>query len=610
MVATRSRSATDDAPSFADLTDDTLVCVFQMLRPDELGACLRTCKTWRRLICEGNMDEHWWDIGALECGMSGDEKMKFPRSDGRRVCDVVASRWIRRRDSREFLSACHADVLDSAGEDGADPVKVPLRLREWVKTRTVVDTKSELAQHDHADLADYYRDIMALPRVHVTENLMTRWLADLAVMQGERRAFATIKEALDDPDFDIPGHERCVELVERCAAAISGIIDPYLCSSERNWGAADDLFRDVRADPTTMHAEEKWLWVLRRDFRSFGSSLKAHPSDRPLFPEESVVEALDRMGAEFKRRLEEKNVDPKSEDPSVLREALTILTNFLCGEYPNDGANHVADMDFNEMPTNVHELNPHLLHPKFQMPKEHGLGLKGAESSVAVGYYDPMNSSLFCVLHNRVGIPITLSIVMAAVARRGGLKVEFINQPGHFRCGVVGKIPAIPDDSDDSGLEDGPEYHDVLISSDPFEGVDAVDHVRMTPYHGSVQSLVPSARDVVTRILNNLFIIYHRQGTGEGVDRATYPMNEDDPTSPEAYTALPPHRWLVRNAVIGLSMELMDPFPMSHFQSSLQMKRWLPMSMWELFLTPKELAPPPEEETAAQLRAQLLARFS
>jgi hypothetical protein len=115
----------------------------------------------------------------------------------------------------------------------------------------------------------------------------------------------------------------------------------------------------------------------------------------------------------------------------------------------------------------------------------------------------------------------------------------------------------------------------------------------MTPYHGSVHSLVPSARDVVTRILNNLFIIYHRQGTGEGVDRATYPMNEDA-TSPEAYTALPPHRWLVRNAVIGLSMELMDPFPMSHFQSSLQMKRWLPKSMWELFLTPKELAPPPE----------------
>ena len=296
--------------------------------------------------------------------------------------------------------------------------------KEWkkvaamVKTRTVVDTKSELARHDHADLADYYGNIMArlesLPQLHTREISKMQWLADLAVMQGERRAFATIKEALDDPDFHIPGHERCVELVERCAAAISGIIDPYMCSSERNgarnWGAAD---------PTTMHAEEKWLWVLRRDFRSFGSSLKAHPSDRPLFPEESVVEALDRMGAEFKRRLEEKNVDPKSEDPSVLHEALTILTNFLCGEYPNDGANHVADMDFDEMPTNVHELNPHLLHPKFQMPRQHGLGLKGAESSVAVGYYDPMNSSLFCVLHNRVGIPITLSIVMAAVARRG-----------------------------------------------------------------------------------------------------------------------------------------------------------------------------------------------
>ena len=47
-------------------------------------------------------------------------------------------------------------------------------------------------------------------------------------------------------------------------------------------------------------------------------------------------------------------------------------------------------------------------------------------------YYDPRNSYLNEVLDRRLGIPISLSIVFMAVARRLGLAVEGVAFPGHF----------------------------------------------------------------------------------------------------------------------------------------------------------------------------------
>jgi regulator of sirC expression with transglutaminase-like and TPR domain len=47
-------------------------------------------------------------------------------------------------------------------------------------------------------------------------------------------------------------------------------------------------------------------------------------------------------------------------------------------------------------------------------------------------YYDPANSCLNQVLQRKLGIPITLSVVMMEVARRIGLCVEGVGLPGHF----------------------------------------------------------------------------------------------------------------------------------------------------------------------------------
>jgi regulator of sirC expression with transglutaminase-like and TPR domain len=47
-------------------------------------------------------------------------------------------------------------------------------------------------------------------------------------------------------------------------------------------------------------------------------------------------------------------------------------------------------------------------------------------------YYDPRNSFLNEVLERRLGIPISLSVVMIEVGQRIGLQIEGVGFPGHF----------------------------------------------------------------------------------------------------------------------------------------------------------------------------------
>ena len=57
-------------------------------------------------------------------------------------------------------------------------------------------------------------------------------------------------------------------------------------------------------------------------------------------------------------------------------------------------------------------------------------------SGNAADYFDPRNSFLNDVLDRRLGIPITLSLVLIEVGRRRGLEVEGIGLPGHFVTGA------------------------------------------------------------------------------------------------------------------------------------------------------------------------------
>lgn len=49
-----------------------------------------------------------------------------------------------------------------------------------------------------------------------------------------------------------------------------------------------------------------------------------------------------------------------------------------------------------------------------------------------VDYYDPRNSYLDEVLERRVGIPITLAVVMMEVGRRASVPLAGVSMPGHF----------------------------------------------------------------------------------------------------------------------------------------------------------------------------------
>lgn len=63
-------------------------------------------------------------------------------------------------------------------------------------------------------------------------------------------------------------------------------------------------------------------------------------------------------------------------------------------------------------------------------------GRAGFEGNV-IAYDDPRNSFLNDVLVRRTGIPITLSIIYVAVARRLGLEAYGIGLPGHFITGIA-----------------------------------------------------------------------------------------------------------------------------------------------------------------------------
>jgi len=116
-------------------------------------------------------------------------------------------------------------------------------------------------------------------------------------------------------------------------------------------------------------------------------------------------------------------------------------------------------------------------------------------------YYDPRNSCLNDVLDRRLGIPITLAVVVMEVGRRVGLDILGIGLPGHFCVGAR------------LGSE--------LVLLDPFASGRALDRaeaeaiasravgrsVKLTDAHFAATSRT----QIVVRMLRNLEGIYARR---------------------------------------------------------------------------------------------------
>jgi regulator of sirC expression with transglutaminase-like and TPR domain len=120
-------------------------------------------------------------------------------------------------------------------------------------------------------------------------------------------------------------------------------------------------------------------------------------------------------------------------------------------------------------------------------------------------YYDPRNSLLPDVLARKTGIPITLSIVWCAIARRAGLVARGIAFPGHFLVRV---------DSSD------PRSAPIVV--DPFEGGRVVDDEAATfllrralgdgaEIHPSLFTPA-SSRATLVRLLTNLLATWAKRG--------------------------------------------------------------------------------------------------
>lgn len=112
----------------------------------------------------------------------------------------------------------------------------------------------------------------------------------------------------------------------------------------------------------------------------------------------------------------------------------------------------------------------------------------------AEDYSDPRNSYLNDVLDRRLGIPITLSLVLIDVGRRLGLEMEGIGLPGHFVTGArVGGEHILLDPFNGGTVLTGEACGDVVARA-------VGRRIELTAAH--FQPL--SNRQFLTRVLTNL----------------------------------------------------------------------------------------------------------
>jgi regulator of sirC expression with transglutaminase-like and TPR domain len=109
-----------------------------------------------------------------------------------------------------------------------------------------------------------------------------------------------------------------------------------------------------------------------------------------------------------------------------------------------------------------------------------------------VDYGDPRNSYLDDVLARRLGIPITLSVVMIEVGRRRGVRMYGVGMPGHFLVQAAGQAD---------------------VWYDPFDGGRRLDEAGCQALYEQLQSDPPftpallravDTRHILSRMLTNL----------------------------------------------------------------------------------------------------------
>ena len=137
-------------------------------------------------------------------------------------------------------------------------------------------------------------------------------------------------------------------------------------------------------------------------------------------------------------------------------------------------------------------------------------------------YYDPRNSYLNDVLDRRLGIPITLSIIMIDIGARLNIPLRGVGLPGHFLVRHVAADPPLFAD---------PFNHGQLLSAVDCHEIAAKifnDQIRISP-----QVLEPVGNlYILQRMLLNLKIIYTQSNDHPRAARVITRLLQTQPEAP------------------------------------------------------------------------------
>lgn len=121
-------------------------------------------------------------------------------------------------------------------------------------------------------------------------------------------------------------------------------------------------------------------------------------------------------------------------------------------------------------------------------------------------YYDPRNSYLNDVVERRRGIPISLAVVYADVARRAGVATFGVGAPGHF---VLASADPLSAAGDEPWFVDPFSRGSVLT---PAECIELIEDRNGRQFRVSLEHLRPTSTwEIGLRMLRNLKLCHARQ---------------------------------------------------------------------------------------------------
>ena len=117
-------------------------------------------------------------------------------------------------------------------------------------------------------------------------------------------------------------------------------------------------------------------------------------------------------------------------------------------------------------------------------------------------YYDPENSFIDKVISRKIGNPILLSTIYLLVTKKLGLPFHGVNMPAHFLVQYLDTLKPIFIDPFNKG--------EIITKLDCQERIRALKLMWQEDYLS-----IPTNKQIVTRMIQNLINIYHSEGEFE-----------------------------------------------------------------------------------------------